>query len=270
MNSMLQNPSRLQPGLFALQIAAVPGIPEVQEGDDLIEIIGGALESAGLHLVDGDVLTSAHKIFSKAEGCVVNMTDITPSEEALRYAEQLNKDPRKVEVILRESKSVVKSFKHPAQREGTMICEHRLGFKSANAAVDESNSGEDGSLILLPKDPDASARHLRDGLSKRFNARIGIAITDTFGRPWRLGQVNVAVGLAGLPATIREQGNCDAHGRLLSVTEPAFADELAAASGLVIGKAAQTPVVLFRGLDWQETPSSAQHLLRAQKEDMFK
>ncbi|MDD7911473.1 coenzyme F420-0:L-glutamate ligase [Pseudovibrio exalbescens] len=270
MNSAIPNPFAPQSGLCTLQMAAVPGIPEIHEGDNLPQIIGDCLERAGLHLVDGDVITSAHKIFSKAEGCVVNMADVTPGEEAHRYAAMLNKDPRKVEVILRESRSVVKAFKHPAQREGTMICEHRLGFKSANAAVDESNTGEDGALILLPKDPDASARALRDALSRRFRARIGVAITDTFGRPWRLGQVNVAVGLAGVPATIKEQGNEDAYGRLLSVTEPAFADELAAASGLVIRKAAQTPVVLFRGLDWQETTSSAAHLLRAQKEDMFK
>lgn len=266
----LDSLTNLSSSPFSLQIAPVPNIPEISEGDDLGAIIAKCLENVQLSLTDGDILTSAHKIFSKAEGAVVNMADVTPGREALRYAEELNKDPRKVEVILSQSKRVIRSFKRPEQNEGTMICEHRLGFISANAAVDESNTGEDGSLILLPQDPDASAKAVCDYLSQQFNARIGFAITDTFGRPWRIGQVNVAVGLADLPATIREQGNTDAHGRLLSVTEPAFADELAAASGLVIRKSAQTPVVLFRGLDWQKTDSSAQDLLRPNKENMFK
>ncbi|MCV6575054.1 MAG: coenzyme F420-0:L-glutamate ligase [Cohaesibacter sp.] len=258
------------PSPFALQIAPVPAIPEIVAGDDLGAILADCLQASGLSLRDGDILSSAHKIVSKAEGAVVKMADVTPGEEARRYAQELNKDPRKVEVILSQSKRVIRSFKRPGQNEGTMICEHRLGFISANAAVDESNIGEEGSLILLPDDPDASARRICASLAKHFNARIGFAITDTFGRPWRIGQLNVAIGLAGLPATIREQGNLDAHGRLLSVTEPAFADELAAASGLVIRKAAQTPVVLFRGLDWQQTESSAQELLRPNKENMFK
>ena len=152
-----------------------------------------------------------------------------------------------------------------------MICEHRLGLISANAAVDESNTGGADEVILLPKDPDASARALRDALQVRFGADIGVIITDTFGRPWRLGQVNVAIGLAGVPARINEAGGHDARGRELKVTEPAFADEVAAASGLVIGKAAQTPVVLFRGLDWPPTNEArGADLIRAQSEDMFR
>ncbi|SDQ96412.1 coenzyme F420-0:L-glutamate ligase [Pseudovibrio sp. Tun.PSC04-5.I4] len=256
--------------MHTLSLHAIPNIPEIQPGDDLAAILGDAIEAAGLSLQDGDVLTSAHKIFSKAEGRVVSLADVTPSEEALRYADELSKDARKVEVILQESIRVVRHFKRPNQPEGTMICEHNLGFISANAAVDESNSGKDETLILLPKDPDASAKRMQEALSKRFNARIGFAITDTFGRPWRLGQVNVTVGLSGVPATIKEQGNTDAHGRMLSVTEPAFADELAAASGLVITKSGQTPVVLFRGLNWQSTESCAQDLIRSKKEDMFR
>ncbi len=256
--------------MHTLSIHPVPGIPEIKPGDDLAAILGDALDAAGCSLQDGDVLTSAHKIFSKAEGRIISLSSVTPSKEAEDYARELNKDPRKVEVILRESTRVVRHFKRPAQNEGTMICEHRLGFISANAAVDESNSAHDETLILLPKDPDASARHMQEALSNRFNAQIGFCITDTFGRPWRLGQVNVAVGLAGIPATVKEQGKTDAHGRLLNVTEPAFADELAAASGLVIGKAAQTPLVLFRGLNWEPSASSAQDLIRSKKEDMFR
>ncbi|KZL26655.1 coenzyme F420-0:L-glutamate ligase [Pseudovibrio sp. WM33] len=256
--------------MHTLSLHAIPNIPEINPGDDLAAILGDAIEATGLSLQDGDVLTSAHKIFSKAEGRIVRLSDVTPSQDAKTYAEELNKDPRKVEIILQESTRVVRHFKRPTQNEGTMICEHRLGFISANAAVDESNSSTDETLILLPEDPDASATRMQEALSKRFNAEIGFAITDTFGRPWRLGQVNVAVGLAGVPATIKEQGNSDAHGRLLSVTEPAFADELAAASGLVISKAGQTPVVLFRGLNWTQEASSAQDLIRSKKEDMFR
>ena len=252
---------------MGVELLAVSGIPDIQPGDDLVQIIGDALEPLGL--ADGDILTSAHKIFSKAEGQVVALAGVTPSSEALAYAEKLNKDPRKVEVILRESARVVKTFRHPGQNEGVMICQHRLGFISANAAVDESNTGVDETVILLPKDPDASARRLRDGLEARYGVRLGVVITDTFGRPWRLGQVNVAIGLAGVPATVHEGGNTDAYGRALAVTEPAFADELATASGLVVGKAALTPVVRFRGLKWETSNNKAADILRPSKENVF-
>jgi len=252
---------------MGVELLAVPNIPDIQPGDDLVRIIGDAL--APLGLADGDILTSAHKIFSKAEGQVVALAGVTPSAEALAYAEKLNKDPRKVEVILQESARVVRSFRHPHQNEGVMICQHRLGFISANAAVDESNTGADETVILLPKDPDASARRLRDGLEARFGVRLGVVITDTFGRPWRLGQVNVAIGLAGVPATVHEGGNVDAYGRELAVTEPAFADEIATASGLVVGKAAQTPVVRVRGLNWQVSNDKAADILRPSKENVF-
>ncbi len=252
---------------MGVELLPVPGIPDINPGDDIVAIIGDAL--APLGLVDGDILTSAHKIFSKAEGQVVALASVTPSQEALEYAEKLNKDPRKVEVILRESARVVKTFRHPGQNEGVMICQHRLGFISANAAVDESNTGADETVILLPKDPDASARRLRDGLEARYGVRLGVVITDTFGRPWRLGQVNVAIGLAGVPATVHEGGNTDAYGRELAVTEPAFADEIATASGLVVGKAAQTPVVRFRGLNWQVSNDKAADILRPSKENVF-
>jgi len=254
----------------ALEIHVVPGLPEVKPGDDLAAIIGDCLEQSGLGLRDGDIVTSAHKIVSKAEGRVVRLADVTPSDEALDYAERLAKDARKVEVVLRESVRVVKAFRHPGQNEGTMICEHRLGFISANAAVDESNTGEEGTVILLPQDPDHSAQRIRDGLERRFGVAIGVMLIDTFGRPWRLGQVNIAIGLAGIPAVRSEKGKTDAYGRRLMVTEPAFADEIAAASGLVVHKAAGTPVALFRGLDWEKSQSRAADLLRPAGEDMFR
>lgn len=251
-------------------LMAIADLPDFRAGDDLAGAIADGILAGGDTLQDKDVLCVAQKVFSKVEGCIIPLASVTPSNEALDYAERLNKDPRKVEVVLSQSAKVVRAFKHDSQTEGTMICQHHLGFISANAGVDESNFEEDDAVMTLPPDPDASARALGDALSDRFNAEIGVVMTDTFGRPWRLGQVNVAIGLSETPATIRHEGDIDAWGRPLSVTEPAFADELAAASGLVMGKADKTPVVLVRGLEWEPTRSSARDLIRQEKEDMFK
>ncbi len=255
---------------LAVSLAAVPGVPDITRGDDLAATLGDALEAADLAPRDGDILVVAQKIFSKAEGCITPLASVTPSAEAERYAAELNKDARKIEVILGESTRVVRAFRRPDQNEGTMICEHRLGFISANAAVDESNFGEESAVMTLPPDPDASCAALREGLEARFGVRLGVVMTDTFGRPWRLGQVNVAIGLSKVPATIREQGNTDAWGRPLQVTEPALADEIAAASGLVVRKDAKTPAVLLRGLDWQPAESRGADIIRKKQEDMFR
>ncbi|MBV6658214.1 MAG: coenzyme F420-0:L-glutamate ligase [Devosiaceae bacterium] len=255
----------------AISLHVVPGLGEVREGDDLAQLLGDALEGSGLGLQTGDILTVAHKVVSKAEGRVRKLADVSPGPEAQFYAEKLSKDARKVQVVLDETTDVLRAFKHRGAEEGTLICEHRLGLISANAGVDESNTAQTGEAILLPENPDASAATLAEGLSARFGAVVGVVITDTFGRPWRLGQVNVAIGLAGVPATRSEIGGHDARGRPLKVTEPAFADELAAASGLLVGKAAQTPAVLFRGLAWDaDTHTSGRHLIRAKAEDMFR
>lgn len=254
----------------SVDIRAIPGIPDIRAGDDLGELLGDALETAG-GLWDGDILCLAHKVVSKAEGNVVDLDDIEPSQEAHELAATLNKNPAKVEVVLNQSARVVRAFKRPEQNEGTIICEHRLGFISANAAVDESNTDMGNTVITLPDDPDASARRIGRVLENRFGVSIGIVITDTFGRPWRLGQVNVAIGLYRVPAKTSDIGGVDAWGRPLSVTEPAISDELAAASGLVVGKAAKTPLVRFRGIAWSEDENtSARHILRASKEDMFR
>ena len=174
------------------------------------------------------------------------------------------------EIILNQSKKVIRAFKRNDQNEGVMICEHNLGFISANAAVDESNVSGNEMVITLPDNPDLSSYQLQTKLQKRFKVRLGVVMTDTFGRPWRLGQVNVAIGLAGVPATKKEQGNRDAWGKELFVTEPAFADEISAASGLVVKKASKTPVVLFRGLEWTKQDSKGSDLIRKQEEDMFR
>jgi coenzyme F420-0:L-glutamate ligase/coenzyme F420-1:gamma-L-glutamate ligase len=250
-----------------VQLTPLLGLPDFRAGDDLARAIG---DSFAPHAPQsGDILCVAQKVFSKVEGCIIALSDVAPGAEAQRYARDLNKDPRKVEVILGESRRVVKAWKHAHAREGTMICQHRLGFTSANAAVDESNFEESDAVMVLPRDPDASARALADALTDRFGARIGVVMTDTFGRPWRLGQVNVAIGLAGVPATLRLEGELDAWGRPMTVTEPALADELAAAAGLVMGKSAKTPAILVRGLDWPASDASAGDLIRQEKEDMF-
>ena len=253
----------------AVQISAISGVPDIKPGDKLDKILGECLEKSG-GVREHDILCIAHKVVSKAEGNLIKLSDVRPSKEANRYALELNKSPEKVEVILSQSKRVVRAFKHPRQNEGTMICEHKLGFISANAAVDESNS-DFGTLITLPDAPDLSAKRLGESLEKRFGVTLGIVITDTFGRPWRLGQVNVAIGLYKVPTRISEIGTKDGWGRELFVTEPAFSDEIAAASGLVITKAAKTPLVLVRGANWTPLHSTkTQDILRDNAEDMFR
>lgn len=257
--------------MTAVSLAAVPGIPEIRPGDDLATSLGDALVACGQAPQDFDVLVVAQKVVSKAEGLIVDFNAIEPSDRAIELAEELNKDPRKVEVVLRESRRVVRTFKHGHADEGTMICEHVSGHISANAGVDQSNIGAEEAALLLPRDPDASARKLQEALSQRFGCKLGVVISDTFGRPWRMGQVNVAIGAAGLPAIKSEIGTQDAHGREMAVTTPAFADELAAASGLAISKASQTPLVLIRGVSWKrEEEGQAADLVRTKSEDMFR
>lgn len=251
-------------------IRPIGNVPDISSGNNLAEILGDCLEAEG-GLLAGDILAIAHKVVSKAEGNVIDLASVCPSEEARRIAGELNKRPEKVEVILNQSTRILRAFKRPEQNEGTMICEHRLGFISANAAVDESNSETPDTVITLPSDPDASARRLGLALEERFGVRIGVVITDTFGRPWRLGQVNVAIGLHRVPARSSDIGGTDAWGRPLSVTEPALSDEIAAASGLVVKKAGKTPLVLLRGLDWvPQNQTSARDILRASQEDQFR
>ena len=253
-----------------VSIFALENFPEIKKGDDLCKIIINCISESKINLNDGDVICIAQKVVSKAEGCIYNLDDMQPSEEAITLSKKLNKDPRKIEIILKESKNVIRAFKHKDQNEGVIICEHKLGFISANAAVDESNTGESNTVITLPKDPDLSAKKISDYIFAKLHVNVGIVITDTFGRPWRLGQVNVAIGLNKVPATIDEKGKSDISGRSLKVTEPAFADEIAAASGLVIKKDSKTPVVILQGLIWKQTDSKSKDLIRKVEEDMFR
>ncbi len=255
----------------SLNLKIIPNIPDIAKGDNISGILISALEKSSIILKEHDVICLAHKIFSKAEGCIIKLKEITPSKEAIKLAKTLNKDARKVEVVLQESKKIIRSFKRADQNEGTLICQHKLGFICANAGVDESNLAENETVITVPKNPDLSMKVLRDKLINYFNLEnLGIVMSDTFGRPWRIGQVNVAIGIAGLPATKKEQGSSDAWGNQLYVTEPAFCDEIAASSGLLMSKAGKCPAILLRGLSWSSEYGSASDILREQKEDMFR
>jgi len=248
---------------------AIPGLPDVQPGDDVGALLTDALNRCDFVLEDGDIVIIAHKIVSKAEGRIVRYADVAPSEEARRLGGEIRKDPRKVEVILGESRRIVRAADRPGLPEGILITEHRLGFVSANAAIDESNVGEAETALLLPRDPDASAKEIRTTLEAASGRTVGVVICDTFGRPWRLGQVNVAIGLAGVPATVDLAGKRDAYGRILQVTQPATADELAAAGGLLMPKDGKRPAVLCRGIEWTPCESSARDLIRPREEDLF-
>ncbi len=255
----------------SMQVIAPSGLPDFAPGDDLAAAIISTLIAQQQPLQDGDILVLAHKVVSKCEGAVYSIGDIEPSVEAQALAREVNKDPRKVELILRQSRRVIRAVKRPGQQEGILIAEHKLGFICANAAVDESNADHEGQLITLPENPDASAQALCQTLEAHFACRLGVVISDTFGRPWRLGQVNVAVGLANVPGIVTLYGDRDAWGRELKVTAPAFADELAAASGLLMAKDGKCPLIIFRGLDWQpDSEAKAAHLLRPSQEDLFK
>lgn len=256
--------------LDSMTMFRLMGLPDFQEGDDLAEKIIDTFSAQNKTLQAGDILVVAHKVVSKSEGACVYLDEITPSEEAIQLAKTVNKDPRKVDVILSQSTRIVRAMKRPDQEEGVLIAEHKKGYICANAAVDESNADHPGQLILLPEDPDKSAHALCQRLEAHFGCDLGVVISDTFGRPWRLGQTNVAIGLANVPGVMHMLGDVDAFGRPLSVTAPAFADELAAASGLLMEKSAKSPVIVFRGLSWPKTDSSSRDLIRAHNEDLFR
>jgi coenzyme F420-0:L-glutamate ligase/coenzyme F420-1:gamma-L-glutamate ligase len=250
----------------ALELVALPGLPMVGEGDDVAELIAVGL--AGRELRGGDVIVVAQKIVSKAEGRIVELARVTPSAEANRLAAEVGKDPRLVEVILGESARVVRA------RPNLIIVQHRLGFVMANAGVDRSNvAPPDGveRVLLLPRDPDASAEAIRAKLQQQFGVEIGVIINDSFGRAWRRGTCGVAIGAAGLPSLQDLRGQPDLFGRILEVSIVGFADEIAAAASLLQGQGAEAqPVVLVRGLQWQASAAGAEQLVRPPEEDLFR
>lgn len=252
----------------SLTITAVPHIPHVQPGDNLAELILHALSHANLALADGDVLAIAQKIVSKAEGRQVRLADVQPTDRAIEVAAQTDKDPRVVELILQESEEISR------MRKGVLVVRHRLGFTSANAGIDRSNvaqSGGEETVLLLPLDPDASAGKLRDEIAARLGVQVGVVITDSHGRPFRLGTVGIAIGVAGLPALWDRRGEPDLYGYQLQHTDVAVADEIAAAAGLLMGQAAEgMPVVLVRGLNLPTRDARATDLVRPKEMDLYR
>lgn len=239
----------------------------MRPGDDVARLLLDALDRAGLAPLDGDVLAVAQKIVSKAEGRSVDLADVTPSPRAVELAAQVGKDPRLIELVLRESEEVSRL------RPGVIITRHRLGFTSANAGIDRSNVGPDGEerVLLLPLDPDASARRIRETIRAERGAAVGIVITDSHGRPFRLGTVGVAIGVAGLPALWDRRGEPDRYGYRLQHTDVGVADEIAAAAGLLMGQAAEgQPAVLIRGLSLPPIDGRATDLVRPKDMDLYR
>lgn len=250
--------------MSATPIRLVPlhGIPAIQTGDDLAALLRRAADASGVQLRDG-VLVVAQKVVSKAEGRVVRLADVEPSDEARRVAAQDGKDPRHVEIVMRETARVVR------HAHGVWIAETRHGFVCANAGVDLSNAPGADQAVLLPEDPDASARRIRDALLAAGDGPLGVVVSDTFGRPWREGLVDVALGCAGIAPLSDWRGRTDLVGRTLEVTNMAVVDQLAAAAGLLMGKDAGVPAVWIEGVR-VEGDGPIAPLLRDSKLDLFR
>lgn len=244
-------------------ILGVPGLPEIAPGDDLGGMIAQAVTGSGPKILEGDIFVVTQKIVSKAEGRIVKLDSVQPSPQAREWAAAHDKDARVVEVVLRESRRIVR------MERGLIISETRHGFICANAGVDASNTADD-TVTLLPEDPDESARRLQAHLEKVFGVRLAVIISDTFGRPWREGVVNVALGVAGLAPLLDYRGQPDMHGRPLRVTVVAVADELASAAELVMRKSRGLPVAIIRGFEYERASGSVRDLLRAAERDLFR
>jgi coenzyme F420-0:L-glutamate ligase/coenzyme F420-1:gamma-L-glutamate ligase len=246
-----------------LELFQIPGLPEIERGEDLAKQISAAAKKAGLRFEAGDILVVAQKIVSKAEGAVVQLETVKPSAEARELAEQLKKDARVVDLVLKESRRILR-------RDRVLIVETHHGFVCANAGIDHSNVPGSDVVTLLPRDPDGSATKLSASLRKRTGKRIAVIISDTFGRPWRLGLTNVAIGAAGLPVLRDLRGARDRQGKPLTATILAVADELAAAAGLLMGKAEGIPAVLIRGYRYKPSSEKAASIIRPAAEDLFR
>lgn len=253
-----------------LALTALVGLPIFQEGDALGEILLASIEANGIELQDGDILVVAQKIISKVEGRKVNLAEVKVSKRARELAQIAEKDPRLVELILRESRDVLRV------RRGVIIVEHHLGFVCANAGIDHSNVVGDSSqgeewVLLLPEYPDGSARDLRDCIGRASGKSVGVLIIDSHGRAWRVGTVGVAIGVANVPAVVDLRGFPDLFGYRLRVTQLGAADELAAAASLMMGQANEgTPVVHVRGFPYALRESNLMELIRRREEDLFR
>jgi coenzyme F420-0:L-glutamate ligase/coenzyme F420-1:gamma-L-glutamate ligase len=247
-----------------IQVFGITGLPEIGVDNDLAEMIHTAAGEQGNPLADGDVVVVTSKIVSKVEGCSVELDDIAPSAFALSWAERWEKDARVVEVVLRESKRVIR------QIGPVLITETHHGFCCANSGVDQSSSGAAGRVLVLPKDPDASARQLRRSFAE-LGVDVAVVISDTFGRPWREGQTDVAIGVAGMQPLYSYIGQHDPHGHEFAVQELCVVDELAAAAELVKGNTSRVPVAVVRGHSWEaDDEATMAPVLRDSEKDLFR
>jgi coenzyme F420-0:L-glutamate ligase/coenzyme F420-1:gamma-L-glutamate ligase len=244
-----------------LEILPVAGIPEVRPGDDLSALI---LRAAGRDLRAGDVLVVTHKVVSKAEGRLVDLHRVEPSTLAKGFAGRYEKDARQIEVVLRESRRIVRMDR------GVIISETHHGFVCANAGVDASNVPDRETVCLLPLDPDASAAKLRAALTERLGFDLAVLVTDSFGRPWRFGITDVAIGVSGMEPLADYRGQSDPHGRPMEASVLAVADELASAAELVTGKTDGIPAAIVRGYPYEPAPGTAGDLLMPPERDMFR
>jgi len=255
---------------MTLILRPLKGIPLIKPGDSLEDIILTALRKTRIKLQANDILVLAQKIVSKSEGRLVNLTEIIPSNEAIKIAKQSEKDARFVELVLRESKAILRV------RPGLIVVEHRCGFICANAGIDHSNvQGDWGNhedwVLLLPEDADRSAKKLQEELEQRCGLKLGILIIDSHGRAWRMGTAGVAIGMAGVPGLVDLRGQPDLFGYQLRVTQVGAADELASAASLIMGQAAEgSPIVHVRGFPYALRESSITELLRPKENDLFR
>ena len=252
-----------------LSIIPVPGIPEIKPGDDLVRILADAAGEAGISVEEGDVVVFAQKIVSKTEGRIVDLNEVEPSPFAESVAKTLGKDPRLVEVIFSETTKVIRMDQRKPEK-GRLIMETRGGIISANAGVDASNVSGGDHVTLLPIDSDESAKKLAEGIRRTFGVETAVIITDTVGRPWRDGLVDIAIGCHGIKAMRDLRGGLDAKGLPLIATVMADADELASAAGLVMEKAASIPVVIIRGYEYEKGGTGAREIIRDPEEDLFR
>jgi coenzyme F420-0:L-glutamate ligase/coenzyme F420-1:gamma-L-glutamate ligase len=255
--------SRGPTGLQSIEVFPLVGIPEVKKGADLVFLILEAMGDARVHAEDGDIFVVKQKVVSKSEGRLVPLAEVKPGRRARALATKHNKDPRLVELILRESVRVVRAG------HGVIITETKHGFVCANSGVDQSNVGR-GFAALLPLDPDRSARKIRAGLQSATGKKLAVIVTDTFGRPWRRGQTDVAIGCSGISPLLPYAGRRDVHGYELRVTEPAVVDEIAGAAELATGKLAGIPVAVVRGVTYERAEDGAKSIVMPKKRDLFR
>lgn len=245
---------------------AVPDIPLIQPGDNLVSIILNALSRAEIKLQNHDILVIASKIVSKAEGRLVALETVKPSQNALELAQQTGKDPRIAELVLQESNQISRKSR------GVLVTEHRLGFVSANAGIDQSNiENSANQVLLLPLNPDESAEVIRQRLQQHFDCDVGVVISDTHGRPFRLGNVGVAIGVAGIPALLDSRGEHDLFGRVLEISQQGLADMIASAAHLLSGEGAEgLPISIIRGLQFASAEGKASDLYRPPEQDLYR